>query len=87
METVVDFKQLAGTYRGKRVFLTGHTGFKGAWLFAVLQRMGANVLGYALAPEYENGLYSLLQETTALPGLSARFHLPPGGATIGASFL
>lgn len=71
METVVDFNQLAGIYRGKKVLLTGHTGFKGAWLVAVLQRMGANVLGYALAPEYENGLYSLLQETTVVPGLIA----------------
>lgn len=64
METVVDFNQLTASYRGKKVFLTGHTGFKGAWLLAVLQRMGANVFGYALAPEYKNGLYSLLHART-----------------------
>lgn len=37
-------------YRGKRVFVTGHTGFKGAWLTAILYELGAEVTGYALAP-------------------------------------
>ena len=37
-------------YRGKRVFITGHTGFKGAWLCAILNMAGAEVTGYALAP-------------------------------------
>lgn len=38
-------------YKGKRVFVTGHTGFKGAWLTMILNCMGAESLGYALAPE------------------------------------
>lgn len=38
-------------YRGKRVFVTGHTGFKGAWLTAILHELGAEATGYALAPE------------------------------------
>jgi CDP-glucose 4,6-dehydratase len=38
-------------YRGKRVLVTGHTGFKGAWLVAWLQRLGAQVTGLALAPD------------------------------------
>ena len=38
-------------YRDRRVFLTGHTGFKGAWLSLWLQKLGAQVTGYALAPE------------------------------------
>jgi CDP-glucose 4,6-dehydratase len=38
-------------WSGKRVFLTGHTGFKGAWLCKLLERLGAEVTGYALAPE------------------------------------
>ncbi len=37
-------------WNGKRVFLTGHTGFKGAWLALWLQRLGADVTGYALPP-------------------------------------
>lgn len=38
-------------YSGKRVLLTGHTGFKGAWLLMLLRELGAEVAGYALAPE------------------------------------
>lgn len=37
-------------YRGRRVFVTGHTGFKGAWLTAILHELGAETTGYALAP-------------------------------------
>jgi CDP-glucose 4,6-dehydratase len=38
-------------YKGKNVFITGHTGFKGSWLSFWLQSLGANVTGYSLAPE------------------------------------
>lgn len=38
-------------YRGKKVFLTGHTGFKGTWLSLMLETLGAEVYGYALKPE------------------------------------
>jgi CDP-glucose 4,6-dehydratase len=38
-------------WRGRRVFLTGHTGFKGGWLTALLHRLGARTTGYALPPE------------------------------------
>ncbi|RMH21908.1 MAG: CDP-glucose 4,6-dehydratase, partial [Gammaproteobacteria bacterium] len=38
-------------WRGKRVFLTGHTGFKGGWMALWLHRLGAQVHGYALDPE------------------------------------
>jgi CDP-glucose 4,6-dehydratase len=38
-------------YSGRRVFVTGHTGFKGAWLCAWLQRLGASTTGFALRPE------------------------------------
>ena len=42
---------------GKRVFLTGHTGFKGGWLSLWLYSMGAKVTGYALAPNTEPSFY------------------------------
>lgn len=38
-------------YKGKRVFVTGHTGFKGTWMIAMLHELGAIVKGYALEPE------------------------------------
>jgi len=44
-------------WRGRRVLLTGQTGFKGAWGALWLSRMGARVVGFALAPETEPSLY------------------------------
>jgi CDP-glucose 4,6-dehydratase len=46
-----------GAYRGRRVLVTGHTGFKGAWLSLWLQHLGADVVGYALPPATEPSLY------------------------------
>jgi len=44
-------------WAGKRVLLTGHTGFKGSWLSLWLLRLGAEVWGYALAPELQNSFF------------------------------
>ncbi|HSU27285.1 MAG TPA: CDP-glucose 4,6-dehydratase [Chitinophagaceae bacterium] len=49
------------TYAGKKVLVTGHTGFKGSWLITWLHRLGAKVKGYALAPGDDKELYSLLK--------------------------
>lgn len=46
-------------WRGKRVVLTGHTGFKGSWLALWLQRLGAQVTGIALPPAIEPSLFAL----------------------------
>lgn len=46
-------------WRKRKVFLTGHTGFKGSWLALWLQSMGAEVAGYALAPPSEPNFYDL----------------------------
>jgi CDP-glucose 4,6-dehydratase len=47
-------------YEGKRVFITGHTGFKGSYLAKMLSMLGANVTGYALAPE-EESVFNILK--------------------------
>ena len=44
-------------WRGRRVFLTGHTGFKGAWMALLLTRLGSHVTGFALAPEHNDGVF------------------------------
>lgn len=46
-------------YQGKKVFITGHTGFKGSWLSVVLADAGASVCGYSLAPDTSPNLFSL----------------------------
>lgn len=48
-------------WRGKRVFLTGHTGFKGGWLSIWLQSMGAEVHGYALNPPTRTSLFEVAE--------------------------
>ena len=46
-------------WRGKRVFLTGHTGFKGSWLSLCLLEFGANLTGYSLTPPTQPNLFEI----------------------------
>ena len=46
-------------YKGKRVFVTGHTGFKGTWLCQMLVGAGAQVTGYSLQPPTDPSLFAL----------------------------
>ena len=47
-------------WRGRRVLMTGHTGFKGAWLALWLQRLGAELCGFALAPPSQPSLFEAI---------------------------
>lgn len=46
----LNWEKLQDFYQGKRILVTGHTGFKGAWLSKILLMLGAKVIGYALEP-------------------------------------
>ena len=46
-------------WRNRRVFITGHTGFKGSWLALLLDKLGASVTGYALPPPTKHNLFEL----------------------------
>jgi CDP-glucose 4,6-dehydratase len=50
-----------GIYKDKKVFLTGHTGFKGSWLLSWLNMAGAEVRGYSLPPKPEHKLYGYIK--------------------------
>ncbi|MBX3256851.1 MAG: CDP-glucose 4,6-dehydratase [Chitinophagaceae bacterium] len=62
MANMVNKDTLALYYNKKKVFITGHTGFKGAWLMLLLKELGADVKGYALPPEYKNGLFDEISD-------------------------
>ena len=64
LERLIMFDLFNGFYRGKRVLVTGHTGFKGSWLCLWLRELGAEIAGYALDPENE-------RDNFVLSGLSA----------------
>lgn len=53
-------------WAGRRVFLTGHTGFKGSWLALWLQSMGAHVTGFSLAPPTEPNLFDIARVAEGL---------------------
>lgn len=59
MENMVDFRDTMKFYNGKRIFVTGHTGFKGTWLCRILINAGAIVTGYSLPPESSPNLFSM----------------------------
>ena len=59
---------MSSFWTDKRVFITGHTGFKGAWLCACLIAQGAKIYGYSLKPKCKQSLYTLLDGEKNFPG-------------------
>jgi CDP-glucose 4,6-dehydratase len=57
MET---YDNLFEVFRNRRVFITGHTGFKGSWLAFILNNAGAQVMGYALPPDTKTSHFNLI---------------------------
>lgn len=62
MESLVTPHNLQAYYQNKKVFVTGHTGFKGAWLSVVLKELGVISKGYSLEPEDENSLFQITKD-------------------------
>lgn len=52
-------RDILNFYKDKKVFITGHTGFKGAWLCKILLNLSADVTGYALKPNTEPNLFDI----------------------------
>ena len=57
--TKANLSELMTFYNGKKVFVTGHTGFKGSWLCKILSGAGAVVTGYSLNPPTEPSLFEI----------------------------
>lgn len=55
----MNMNKILRSYRGKRVLVTGHTGFKGSWLCLILQMAGAEVSGYAMEPNVAPAVFCL----------------------------
>ena len=59
MNSTFSFKEVFEFYKGKKVLVTGHTGFKGTWLCRILVNAGAEVTGYSLNPPTEPALFEM----------------------------
>ena len=83
LENMELIKEIFVFFKNKRVFVTGHTGFKGSWLCKILSLAGAEVTGYSLAPQtnpslfkiadIENNINSVIGDIRDLPRLKAAF--------------
>lgn len=52
---------LRTTYQNKKIFLTGHTGFKGSWMLAWLHTLNCDVKGYSLTPQHPQDIYNIIK--------------------------
>lgn len=57
---MINYREVLNFYKGKRVFITGNTGFKGSWLTHILLNVGADVAGYSLQPPTKPSLFKII---------------------------
>jgi CDP-glucose 4,6-dehydratase len=69
-------------WRGRRVLLTGHTGFKGAWASAMLSSLGAEVTAFSLTPQTDPNLWQMIEGRIAIVGKVADLRDPSAVAAI-----
>ncbi len=61
MHIITKHMDMQAFYKGKKVLITGHTGFKGSWLAQILLTLGADVVGLSLPPEGDQNLFNILK--------------------------
>jgi len=77
MSSAINNKPSTSTFfHGKKVLITGHTGFKGGWLSLWLQSMGANVVGYSLAPPSKPSLFEVANVAEGMVSLEGDIRDP-----------
>lgn len=69
---MMDYATVLNFYNGKRVLITGNTGFKGSWLASILSSARARVMGYALRPSTSPALYDII-ELGSYPNMEQTF--------------
>ena len=57
---LIEMRKVLPFFKGKKVFVTGHTGFKGSWLTFLLKELGADVRGFSLEPHTSPSHFELL---------------------------
>lgn len=72
---MLSYKKLQETFLGKKVLITGHTGFKGAWLSYLLNQLGADIIGYSISePENPSHVYFALNISELLVNSENSLH-------------
>ena len=80
---MVNFEELKAFYSGKKVLMTGHTGFKGSWLTVILSLLGAKVYGYALKANTDPCLFDILYGSGMSSRSETELHVRlPGSASM-----
>jgi CDP-glucose 4,6-dehydratase len=70
MENMAGLTMDLSFYSGKKVFITGHSGFKGTWLCRILMNVGADVTGYALEPPTDPSLFRLTRTESGMHSIT-----------------